>query len=46
MTNLLGYLVILGLAAQTVIGLAFLISSIWEKEERASKFGGIQFLGT
>jgi len=45
MTNLLGYLVILGLAAQAVIGLAFLISSIWEKEERASIFGGIQFLG-
>jgi reductive dehalogenase len=45
MIDLLGYIVILGLAAQTVIGLAFLISSIWEKEERASKFGGIQFLG-
>ena len=45
MTNLLGYIVILGLAAQAVIGLAFLISSIWEKEERASIFGGIQFIG-
>ena len=44
MTNLLGYIVILGLAAQAVIGLAFMISSIWEKEERASIFGGIQFL--
>ena len=45
MINLLGYLVILGLAVQAFIGLAFLISSIWEKEERASIFAGIQFLG-
>ena len=45
MTNLLGYIVILGLAVQAFIGLAFLISSIWEKEERASIFAGLQFLG-
>lgn len=45
MTNLLGYIVILGLAAPAFIGLAYLISSVWEKEERASIFGGIQFLG-
>jgi reductive dehalogenase len=45
MINLLGYIVILGLAAQALIGLAYLISSIWEKEERASIFAGIQFLG-
>ena len=45
MITLLGYLAILGLAAQAFIGLAFLISSIWEKEERASIFAGIQFLG-
>ncbi len=45
MTNLLGYIVILGLAAPAFIGLAYLISSVWEKEERASIFAGIQFLG-
>jgi reductive dehalogenase len=45
MINLLGYIVILGLAAQAFIGLTFLISSIWEKEERASIFAGVQFLG-
>ncbi|MEE9495690.1 MAG: hypothetical protein V3V39_04125, partial [Desulfobacterales bacterium] len=45
MINLLGYIVILGLAVQALIGLAYLISSIWEKEERASKFAGIQLLG-
>ena len=45
MINLLGYIVILGLTVQAFIGLAFFISSIWEKEERASIFGGIQFLG-
>ena len=45
MINLLGYIVILGLAVQAFIGFAFLISSIWEKEERASIFAGIQFLG-
>jgi hypothetical protein len=45
MIDLLAYIVILGLTAQAFIGLAYLISSIWEKEERASIFGGIQFLG-
>lgn len=45
MIDLTGYLVILGLAVQAFIGIAYLISSIWEKEERASIFAGIQFLG-
>jgi hypothetical protein len=43
MINLLGYILILGLAAQALIGLAYWISSIWEKEERASIFAGIQY---
>ena len=45
MIQLLGYLVILGLAVQALIGLAFLISSVWEREKRASIFGVVQFLG-
>ena len=45
MIDLLGYIVIFGLAVQAFIGLSFFISSIWEKEERATFFGGIQFLG-
>jgi len=35
----------LGLAAQAFIGLTFFISSIAEKERRATVFGGIQFAG-
>lgn len=31
-----------GLVLQALIGLAFFISSIWEKEKRASLFGGLQ----
>ena len=45
MIEALGYIVILGLAVQTFIGLAYLVSSIWEKESRATFFGGVQFLG-
>ena len=32
------------LLIQAVIGLSFLVSSIWEKERRASIFGSLQFL--
>jgi len=35
----------LGLAVQAIIGLGFLISSIWEKERRASLFAAVQFIG-
>ena len=45
MTDFLGYIAILGLTVQALIGLAFLISSLWEKEKRASIFAGIQFSG-
>ncbi len=39
--------IILGLAlcVQAFIGLAFFMSSIWEKEKRASLLGGLQFIG-
>lgn len=45
MVNML--IVILGLAlcVLAVIGFSFFISSIWEREKRASIFGGLQFLG-
>lgn len=36
---------VLGLIAQTLIGLSFFISCILEKERRASVFAGLQFLG-
>lgn len=36
---------VLGLIAQTLIGLSFFISCIREKERRASVFAGLQFLG-
>ncbi|MGD2186533.1 MAG: hypothetical protein PVI71_10415, partial [Desulfobacterales bacterium] len=45
MIDMLSYIAIVGLAVQAFIGLAFLISSVWEKEKRATIFGGIQFLG-
>jgi reductive dehalogenase len=45
MIEVLVFVVILGLAVQAIIGLTFLISSVWEKESRATFFGGIQFLG-
>ena len=36
---------VLGLAIQALIGLSFLISSVWEKERRASIFAAVQFAG-
>jgi reductive dehalogenase len=45
MLSLLIIIVAAGLIVQAFIGLTFLISSIWEKERRASVFGGLQFLG-
>jgi len=34
---------LLGLAVQAFIGLSFLISSVWEKERRATVFAAVQF---
>jgi len=45
MTKFLIYVVTLGLVAQAFIGLLFFVSSIREKERRASFFAGLQFLG-
>ena len=35
----------LALAAQAFVGLAYLLSSLWEKEKRASLFAALQFVG-
>jgi reductive dehalogenase len=43
--NLLIFIGALGLTAQAVIGLSFFISSVYEKERRATIFGLLQFLG-
>ena len=43
MIAVLGWIAGIVLLFQAVIGLSFLISSIWEKERRASLFGGLQF---
>ena len=45
MVDFLSLLVTLGLSAQAAIGLSYLISSIWEKEKRASIFATVQFSG-
>jgi reductive dehalogenase len=45
MLSLLIFILAAGLILHTFIGLTFFISSIWEKERRASVFGGLQFLG-
>jgi len=45
MVDFLSLLVTLGLSAQAAIGLSYLISSIWEKEKRASIFATVQFIG-
>ncbi len=45
MRNVLVFLAAAGLIGQVIIGLSYLVSSIWEKEQRASMFGGLQFLG-
>ena len=41
--NGLIFLGLLGLAVQAFIGLSFLISSVWEKERRATVFAAVQF---
>jgi hypothetical protein len=43
--NFLIFVGALGLTAQVVIGFSFFISSIYEKEKRATIFGFLQFLG-
>ena len=43
--NGLIFLGVLGLAVQAFIGLSFFISSIWEKERRATIFAAVQFAG-
>jgi reductive dehalogenase len=43
--NVLIFLGVLGLAIQAFIGLAFFISSVWEKERRATVFAAVQFAG-
>ena len=43
--SLLVFIGALGLTAQAAIGLSFFISSIYEKERRATIFGFFQFLG-
>ena len=45
MTTVLEILVALGLAAQALIGLSFFVSCIWEDENRAALFAGLQFTG-
>ena len=45
MVDLLIFILGLALCVQAVIGLTFFISSIWEKEKRASILGGLQLLG-
>jgi len=45
MFDLLSFLVLAGLIGQAAVGLSYLISSIMEKEKRASFFAGLQFVG-
>ena len=45
MVDFLSLLVTLGLFVQAAIALSYLISSIWEKEKRASIFAAVQFIG-
>ncbi|MGD8766084.1 MAG: hypothetical protein PVG87_27505, partial [Desulfobacteraceae bacterium] len=45
MVDFLSTLVTLGLLVQAAVGLSYLISSIWEKEKRATLFAAIQFVG-
>jgi MFS family permease len=44
MVEFLSSLVLIGLIGQAAVGLSYLISSIWEREKRASFFAGVQFL--
>jgi len=45
MINIFIFIIGIGLCLQALIGLSFFVCSIWEKERRASFFGGLQFLG-
>jgi hypothetical protein len=45
MIDFLSLLVTLGLCAQAAVGLSYLISSIREREKRASVFAGVQLIG-
>ena len=45
MVSILTLIAVLALVIQAFIGLTFFISSIWEKEKRATVFAGLQFLG-
>ncbi len=45
MIELLSWLVALGLVVQAAVGLSYLISSVWEREKRASFFAAVQFAG-
>ena len=45
MTDILIFIAAVVLVGQAIIGLAFFISCIWEREVRATVFAGIQFLG-
>ena len=44
MVDALIFLAAMALILQTLIGLSFLVSCIWEKERRATFFAGLQFL--
>jgi reductive dehalogenase len=44
MRSVLIFMAAAGLIGQAVIGLSYFVSSIWEKERRASLFGGLQLL--
>ena len=45
MVDFLSVVVTLGLLVQAAVGLSYLITSIWEKENRASLFAAVQFIG-
>jgi reductive dehalogenase len=45
MVGWLTWLIALGLFVQAAVGLSYLISSVWEKEKRASFFAAVQFGG-
>ena len=45
MVELLSWLVALGLVLQAAVGLSYFLSSVWEKEKRASFFAAVQSAG-
>ena len=45
MTAVLFWIIAIAGFVQAIIGLSYFVSSIWEKERRASMFGGLQILG-